>query len=332
MRVKSCKGRKSSEKARSLYGLGESGIINRIRRLTGDEKPGILMGIGDDAAVILSGSAKMLVSTDMMIEHVHFDLTYTTFYQLGYKLAAANISDIFAMGGRPLSFFVSMGLPDKCRPADIDEMFRGISDIAGRFGMSLSGGDTCRSRHDLILCGSIIGPVRRVISRNGARPGDSIFTTGSLGDSAAGLELLKRRKRRIRKFGAGDSMSLMKKHLMPVPAGLQNLSGITSMIDISDGLLTDLGHICDESGTGALIYRDKIPLSDALISVADGMNADPLEFAMRGGEDYVMLFTSRRRSIAGAFRIGEITKRGRYIVDRCGSRRTFGSEGYDHFR
>jgi thiamine-monophosphate kinase len=332
MRVRSCKGRKSSKKAGSLHRLGEFGIINRIRRLAGEKRPGILVGIGDDAAVISSGSDKILVSTDMMVEHIHFDLSYTTYYQLGYKLAAANISDILAMGGRPLSFFVSMGLPDDCRPGDIDDMYRGISDMAGRFGMSVAGGDTCRSRRDLVLCGSIVGSVRRVIGRDGAMPGDGIFTTGPLGDSAAGLELLKRRKRRINRFGISDSMSVMKKHLMPLPAGLRNLSGITAMIDVSDGLLADLCHICDESGTGARIRLERIPLSEALLSVSRRMKTDPLEFALRGGEDYVMLFTSRRKSIPGAYRIGEIIEHGRYLIDRYGRQRQFGPEGYEHFR
>ncbi|NOZ69179.1 MAG: thiamine-phosphate kinase [Deferribacteres bacterium] len=316
-----------------LSGVGEFGLIKKLRDMCAGSPPGLIAGIGDDAAAVRTGNRNILVTSDMMIEGVHFDLSFTTFYQLGYKFLAVNISDIFAMGGRPGYFFASLGIPRSFRTADIEELYTGIKKIADESGVTVAGGDTCASGAGFVLSGTLTGEAKRVIKRSGAKKGDGVFVTDTLGDSAMGLRLLKRRGRRVRSFSSSaPRLKLMKRHLMPEPRPAGNLSAITSMIDVSDGLLADLGHICDESRVGAVIYRDKIPVSAELAGTAKSMNIDPVELALRGGEDYALLFTAPPGIRTRAFRIGEITGKGRFIIDEKGRKAVFKSEGYEHFR
>lgn len=332
-----------------LSQTGEFGLIKKLRKKYGKISPGMRAGIGDDAAAIRSGKGDILVTTDMLIEGVHFDLSFTTFYQLGYKFLAVNISDIFAMGGMPEYFFISMGIPKGYRSEQIDELYSGISGAAKKFGVIIAGGDTCASGKGLILSGTLLGRCGRVITRGGARPGDGIYVTDTLGDSAMGLKVLKQgagrllkraghreRRSRIRVADKwlpfSDVMPLVRKHLMPEPAPLGDLTGVTSMIDISDGLLIDLDHICEESSAGAVLYKEQIPVSGELSRTAGLLNADPLGFALKGGEDYALLFTSPRDIYTGAYRIGEIVRTGRWIVDEKGKRKKFRPEGYEHFK
>ena len=316
-----------------LSKIGEFGLINNIRARCKSSSPDILTGIGDDAAVVKTVRGKGLFTSDIMIEGTHFDLSLITFYQLGWKFLAVNISDILAMGGRPDYFIAGLGIPAGCGSGDIDELYSGILDMAREFNVKIIGGDTCLSRHGLILSGTLIGSGNRVITRSTARPGDNIFVTKTLGDSAMGLELLKKGGKKIRNFSGTTPRSvLIKRHLMPEPAPIRNTSGITSMIDTSDGLLIDLSHICDESNTGALIYSNEVPVSAPLAAEAKKAGKDPLEFALRGGEDYALLFTAPKNVRTTAFRIGEIIEHGRYIIDTAGKRTPFKAEGYEHFK
>ncbi|MBL7032432.1 MAG: thiamine-phosphate kinase [Nitrospira sp.] len=316
-----------------LSKIGEFGLINNLRSRCKSSSPDILIGIGDDAAAIKPVRGKSLFTSDILIEDTHFDLSLTTFYQLGWKFLAINISDILAMGGRPDYFIAGLGIPDACRSGDIDELYSGILDMARKFNVKIIGGDTCSSKHGLILSGTLIGSGNKVITRSNAKAGDAIFITSTLGDSALGLELLKKGGKKVLSFsGFTPRLKLIKRHLMPEPRPLKNVSRITSMIDTSDGLLIDLGHICDESNTGALIYRDKIPVSPALATAAKKMGNDPLEFALKGGEDYALLFTAPKNIRTKAFRIGEITRTGRYIIDADGNKTPFKAEGYEHFK
>ncbi|MBI4848971.1 MAG: thiamine-phosphate kinase [Nitrospirae bacterium] len=323
-----------------LSELGEFGLIKRIRAKCKNVSPEIIEGIGDDAAIIKTGAKKILVTTDMMIEGTHFDLSFTTFSQLGHKFLAVNISDIFAMGGSPEYFFISLGIPQKCKTEDIDELYSGILKLAKKSGVTIAGGDTCSSKDGLVLSGTLIGTADRIITRSGAKAGDGIFITDTVGDSAMGLILLKSQKSEVRsqklknkklKFGTQNS-KLIKKHLMPEPFPMKNMSKVTSMIDISDGLLIDLSHICDESKVGALIYTDKIPVSKELAEAAGTLRLNPVSLALKGGEDYALLFTAPQDIKTDAFKIGEIVKRGRFIVDEKGRKRRFQAEGYEHFK
>jgi len=316
-----------------LSKIGEFGLINNIRSRCKSSSPDILTGIGDDAAAVKTVRGKGLFTSDIMIEGTHFDLSLITFYQLGWKFLAVNISDILAMGGRPDYFIAGLGIPAACSSGDIDELYTGILDMARTFNVKIIGGDTCLSGHGLILSGTLIGSGKKVITRFTARPGDAIFVTKTLGDSAMGLELLKKGGKKVRGFsGSTPRLELIKRHLMPEPAPIRDTSRITSMIDTSDGLLIDLGHICDESNIGALIYKDKIPVSESLAKEAKKTGEDPLEFALKGGEDYALLFTAPKNIRTRAFRIGEMIEDGRYIIDTAGRKTPFKAEGYEHFK
>jgi thiamine-monophosphate kinase len=330
-----------------LSEIGEFGLIKKLRRKVKNIPHEILAGIGDDAAAIKTAGKKILVTTDMLIEGIHFDLSFTSFYQLGHKFLAVNISDILAMGGTPKYFFTGLGIPKNYRSEYIDELYSGISGIAGKFKITIAGGDTCMSKSGFILSGTLIGSADGIITRSGAKAGDGIFVTGTLGDSAMGLMLLKKFKKPInitqnfvrarsprpyKTLYSRDVLFLMRKHLMPEPVPLKNISGITSMIDISDGLLIDLGHVCDESKVGAVIYKDKIPVSAALAGAAKISGTDPLDFALKGGEDYALLFTAPQNIRTEAFQIGEIIRKGRFIIDEKGRKTRFKPEGYEHFK
>src|SRR4030067_2555092 len=162
-----------------------------------ETSPKILKGIGDDAAAVKIRADKTLITTDMLLEGIHFDLSFTTFYQLGYKTLEVNISDIFAMGGKPKYFLLSIGIPKNYQSKNIHELYSGIRKIAKKFGIAVVGGDTCASRHGLVLSGTLIGEAGKIIMRSGAKEGDSIFVTNTLGDSAMGLMLLKKIRRKI---------------------------------------------------------------------------------------------------------------------------------------
>jgi len=325
-----------------LSKIGEFGLIKKLRTKCKNTRKEIIAGIGDDAAAIKQGNKKILITTDMLLEGIHFDLSFTTFYQLGYKFLGVNISDIFAMGGNPKYFFISLGIPKDYKSNDIDELYSGILKIAKKFGIAIAGGDTCASRQGFVLGGTLIGDADKVITRSGAKVGDNIFVTGTLGDSAMGLMLLKRQKaegrRQKLKFKTQYSKlkiqnsKLIRKHLMPEPIPLKNTSKVTSMIDISDGLLIDLSHICDESKVGAVIYKDKIPISGELTDTAKILGTDPVKFALKGGEDYALLFTAPPDIKTTATKIGEIITRERFIIDEKGRKIKFKSEGYEHFK
>jgi thiamine-monophosphate kinase len=316
-----------------LSGLGEFGLIKKLQKKCSDISHDVLYGIGDDAAVVKGTDKKNLITSDMLIEGVHFDLSFTTFSQLGYKFLAVNISDILAMGGDPKYFLISLGIPRDFEAHYIYDLYSGIKKIARKFGVIVIGGDTCKSNSGLVLSGALIGNAKKVITRSGAKAGDGIFITNTLGDSAMGLHLLKKWGKKIHKFSPiTHRLKLMKKHLMPELTPLKSTTKITSMIDVSDGVLADLSHICDESKVGAIIYKDNMPLSRGLEAMAKRLGKDPYEFALKGGEDYSLLFTAPSNYRTDAYKIGEIVKKGRYIVDSNGEKTAFRPEGYEHFR
>jgi len=323
--------------------LGEFGLIDRIGKSATRNAKKAPIGIGDDAAaLLLSPSSTLLATTDMLIEGVHFDLKTTDLYSLGWKAAAVNVSDIAAMGGVPRFCMTSIGIPASLMAEDIMEFYRGITTCLKKFGAMLVGGDTCASPKNFVISVAMLGESerKRMITRAGARPGDLIYVTGTLGDSAAGLELLTAGTR-TRETGV---KRLIEKHLRPVPRVAEGrklaLSGLASaMIDVSDGLSSDLAHICEQSGVGAEVFADRIPLSKELRSVSS-LARPQLEYALSGGEDYELLFTSpveREMEIMSlrvrATVIGAITrKRGMRMVTEQGESHSLAPGGYDHFR
>jgi len=322
--------------------IGEFGAIERAAGICKRHGREVAVGIGDDAAAYTAHKDGLqLVTTDMLVEGVHFDLSYTGFRDLGHKALAANLSDIAAMGGRPRYYLISLALPEDFRVEDIEELYRGMEAMASTHGVRAIGGDTCSSVGPVVINITAIGETasKKAVTRAGARPGDDIYVTGTLGDSAGGLELLK--------AGVSGPEYLISRHLTPTPrvkAGIL-LAGAglaTSMIDISDGLSSDMGHILALSGVGAVIHKENIPVSDELLSEFGKSRA--LKFALHGGEDYELLFTARpraRKTIMGLERrartsftlIGSVTEGGGALIESAGGKRAvLPPKGYEHFR
>jgi thiamine-monophosphate kinase len=273
-----------------LRELGEFGLIGRIHRQV-HRKPGVRIGIGDDAAAVeFSPGCISLITSDMLVEGIHFDLSLCDPRTLGRKSLAVNLSDIAAMGGNPRYFLLSLALPEAVSVEFLDCLVTGLLEMADEFDVTLIGGDTCASAGGLTISVTAMGEQlpRKVISRGGARPGDLVCVTGTLGDSALGLRLLRNGER------TGPAVT---KHLDPPPRVREGLAlaeaGIPSaMIDVSDGLLADLGHILDLSGTGARLALDRVPLSPSVRELPSGPGEDPYRFPLSGGEDYELLFTT----------------------------------------
>ena len=277
--------------------LHEFRLIEHVRRLFGRTGPSIILGIGDDTAILAPPPGRhLLLTTDLLAEGVHFDLHTTSLEDVGYKAAVANLSDIAAMGGTPHALAVSIAIPSSGTVAGTTRLYRGLMAACRPFGVSLVGGDTSASRHGLFLSITLTGYVasHQALRRDGARVGDLLYMTGTIGDSLAGLQLLHTR---IRKgIARKDIRYLIARHHRPTPriqAG-QLLAAhrlATAAIDVSDGLSGDLRHICEQSGVGVEVNAAALPLSRACRAYAEATKADPVQLALRGGEDYELLFT-----------------------------------------
>jgi len=282
-------------------------------------------------------------SIDAFVEGVHFDRAYTSFYQVGWKAMAANLSDIAAMGGRPSVAVVSLTVPGDLTVQDIEALYQGIEALGGRFGCDTVGGDTTSSPGPIVLSIAVLGKVGRglVALRSAARVGDQICVTGHLGGAAAGLEVLQR--------GSGAALrkrerEAARRHLEPLPRvreaeGLTQAGLVHAMIDISDGLASDLHHICRQSKVGAKILEDRIPIDSSTEQIAQGCRCSALDFALSGGEDFELLFTSGSEDLGRcspdvAFSvIGEIVERqaGVVLCKKDGTSEQLPASGYVHF-
>jgi len=324
-----------------LRELGEFGLIDRIagRASTG---VGVVVGIGDDAAAVKPVSGRLgLVTSDMLVEGVHFDLSLCDPLSLGRKSLSVNLSDIAAMGGEPRHFLLSLAVPPRIPLEFLDSFVQGMLERAAEFGVDLIGGDTCSSPDRLVISITVLGDQlpERIVRRSGARPGDRVCVTGTIGDSALGLRLLRSGER------SGPAVA---RHLDPAPRVREGRSlaesGIpTAMIDISDGLLADLGHILDLSSAGARIDADLLPLSPLFRAHFPHIDREALSLALAGGEDYELLFTSpaeRLPELFGLFGglgtpvtvIGEITRTGGlHLLGADGAELFLDVRGYDHF-
>ena len=293
----------------------------------------VIAGIGDDASVLrVPAGHEILVTTDFSLEGVHFRREWHSPEVVGHRCLARGLSDIAAMGGEPIAAFLSLALPGKLQQGWVDGFLRGLLRLARRFSVQLAGGDTAQSPDgilaDIVVLGSI--PKGQAILRSEARPGDRIYVTGELGSSAAALEMLYSG----RKPGAG----LYRRHATPEPRievgkilGKRQLAA--AMIDLSDGLSTDLAHICEESAVGAEIMEQSIPRAN----LGRGTRAS-LKYALHGGEDYELLFTSATQvpsKIAGVriTEIGRITRARKItLLSHSGSRQELRAAGWEHFR
>lgn len=322
-----------------LSQAGELSLLEILRKRFGKRFRGVLVGIGDDAAVIRAGK-NIILTTDMMVEGVHFDLAWITPFQLGFKLVSVNISDIFAMGGRPQYVLLNFSAHRNCTREFFDQFFDGIEEALKTYGVSLIGGDIS-SADRIMLSLTAVGTGEQVLKRKGAEVGDRIYVTGPLGDSACGLAMLKKMRRTIDFAKRGKrglpvawdvAVPLLRRHLMPLARNPESISSAaTAMIDISDGLLIDLSRLCKESGVGARIRARDIPVSQEMRTTSACLGISPLELALSGGEDYELLFTASARAEVKAFCIGEITRSGISLVDDKGKKIKVSARGYQHF-
>ena len=313
-----------------LSDLGEFGLIGRIRERF--PAPEGVTGIGDDCAVIPQRSGRdTLVSTDLLVEGAHFLRDRVSPYQLGWKSAAVNLSDIAAMGGQPTSTFLSLALPADLETGWMEEFLRGYAEVSTRFDAALLGGDTTASPDRICLNVAVLGecPSGTARMRSMACEGDRICVTGTLGDSAAGLKAILEGME-----PDADIQTLIERHYLPLPRVAEGLRladtpGVHAMMDISDGIGSDLRHILDASGVGAVIDVPSLPISPALQRVCAHQGWDAAALAIGGGEDYELLFTctpeaERSMDVAHTV-IGRIKAQG-------GLRGLEGLSGFDHFK
>lgn len=311
---------------------GEFGFIKRVTGVSYKD-PAIVKGVGDDCAVLeYTKDRYLLVTVDMMVENSHFSLAWQSPYQVGKKLVEVNVSDIISMGGSPRYAFISLALTGETQVEQTDELYRGIYDSAGRHGVALIGGDTTRGR-ELVLNLAVLGDVEKehLRLRGHASPGELLCVTGTLGKSEAGLQLLLQKKSG---YTAG--------YLEPVSRleweGKAIARCARAMIDVSDGLASEVGHICEESGTGARIDCEKIPLSGDTIEAARIVGGDPYRYALNGGEDFELVFSIAKEDIARLRRefndftvVGEILKKEEGVrLVRDGKELDLAG-GFDHF-
>jgi thiamine-monophosphate kinase len=331
-----------------LREIGEFGFIRRISRGCVVRPEGVERAIGDDAAAFVVPSDDLtLLTTDLLVERVHFLRNATTPFNLGHKAMAVNLSDIAAMGGTPREAFVSTAIPEGCPVEYLDELYDGMKRLAACHDVNILGGDTTASVADLVLNVTVIGHVRRgeVLYRSGAKPGDAVCVTGPVGDSRAGLHFVLRGAEPL---DAG-MRRLFEAHILPRPhleegRFLAATGAATAALDVSDGLSSDLAHIIEESGVGIRVQADRIPISPELREFCWRFGKDPVRFALSGGEDYVLAVTvhaERFDEVAREFsarfgrplhRIGDVTDSGRLeLVTPDGRTDAVRPTGWDHF-
>lgn len=290
--------------ATSLEELGEFGLIKRIADCVELRNPSTKKGIGDDAAVINAGGKHQVVTTDLLLEGIHFDLTYCPLKHLGYKAVAVNLSDVYAMNARPKQITVSIGVSGKFTLKAIDELYDGMLLACEKYGVDLVGGDTSTSLTGLTISITAIGEADadRLAYRNGAKVNDIVCVSGDLGGAYMGLQLLEREKRVLKGHNNGrpefDGYDyILERQLKPEPRAdvidfLEKINVVpTSMMDVSDGLSSEMLHICSQSGVGCRIYEEKVPIDHVTRNMADELGINPIVSALNGGEDYELLFT-----------------------------------------
>ncbi|MFN2544265.1 MAG: thiamine-phosphate kinase [Actinomycetota bacterium] len=332
--------------ARRGEGFTEDELVGVIRKVLSGEGPGVIVGPGDDAAVLESGRGLTVATTDMLVEDVHFERSMVSARDLGAKAIVVNVSDIAAMAASPRYALVSLGFAADVDVAWVIELFGGMRAACDEYALSLVGGDLNRSPQTVVSV-TVIGEVARgrAVLRSGARPGDRVVVTGTLGASAGGLLLAR---------AGGSSVTtpwgreLMEAHFRPVArigeAATLAQAGATAMMDISDGLLLDLSRLCAESAVGARVELDRVPVAEALGELRSAVaDADPLQLALSGGEDYELLASIDPAAVEPATAkledrfgvrltdIGEITDTGLTVVDAEGNERPLEAGGWDHF-
>jgi thiamine-monophosphate kinase len=272
---------------------GEDDLVRLIRELVRRHAPGLLTGVGDDCAVLETrGGASLLATTDLLVEDVHFRRRWAEPADIGAKALAVNVSDIAAMGGTPRWALVGLGCPEGTRRDEIEAFYEGALAVADAYGVVIVGGDTSTSS-GWVVSVTLLGDAARPVLRSTARPGDVVAVTGALGQAAAGLAILER-ETAPRGIEAAQLAEATTAHLRPRPRvdegrWLAGAGGVTAMMDLSDGLATDLARLIAESGVGARVDVERLPVAAATRIVADALDVDPIDWATGGGEDYELL-------------------------------------------
>jgi thiamine-monophosphate kinase len=333
-----------------LQELGEFGLIRHLAKNIPVINPLTVKGIGDDCAVIDRESAYELVTTDMLLEGIHFDLAYCPLRHLGYKAVMVNLSDVYAMNGKPSQVVVSLGLSNRISLEAVEELYAGMLLACERHGVDLAGGDTSSSHSGLVINVTAIGSVakEKIAYRHGAMEHDLICVSGDLGAAYMGLQVLNREKKiflenpNIQPDLTGSDYVVerqlkpeARKEIIDMLAS-ENIVP-TSMIDISDGLSSELFHLCTASDKGCRIYEDKIPVDVETARHAEEMNINPTVAALSGGEDYELLFTIRQsdfdlvKQLKGISIIGHITapSAGLALVDKAEHETPLKAQGWD---
>ena len=329
---------------------GEFGLIKHLTEKFKIENPSTLKGVGDDAAVLNYENKKVLVTTDLLLEGIHFDLVYAPLMHLGYKSAVVNFSDIYAMNGTPKQMTVSIGVSKRFSVEDLEQFYAGIELACKKYGVDLIGGDTSASLTGLAISITCIGEGEegKIVYRNGANSTDLICVTGDLGSAYMGLQLLEREKI---VFAANEEAQpdfegkdyILQRQLKPEArkdiVELLHEKGIvpTAMMDISDGLSSELMHICSQSNVGCRIYEDKIPINYQAVVMAEELNMSIVTAALNGGEDYELLFTASLEDydkivlLEGVSIVGHTTKPelGLHLVGREGEEIELQAQGWN---
>ena len=342
----------TEKKGTLISSLGEFGLIEKLTKNFENINESTIKGVGDDAAVINNGGKKTIVSTDLLLEGIHFDLVYTPLKHLGYKSVVVNLSDIYAMNAQPKQITVSLAISSKFTVEALEELYEGIKLACKNYKVDLVGGDTTSSLSGLIISVTAIGEANKedIVYRNGAKEGDLVCVTGDLGGAYLGLQILEREKavylehpdvqpefdnadyligRQLKPEARKDVIQYFKEmNIKP-----------TSMMDLSDGLSSDIFHICKQSNLGCELTEAAIPVNEITYSMALKFNLDPVTCALNGGEDYELLFTiepedETKLSEDENFSIvGQITKKenGCVLITRSGNRHKLKAQGWKHF-
>ena len=341
---------------------GEFGLIKHLTKDLKHVQPSTKKGVGDDCAVMDFGSKRVLMTTDMLLEGIHFNLEYVPLKHLGYKAAVVNFSDIYAMNGTPTQITVSLGISKRFSVEDIEALYSGIRLACERYNVDLVGGDTCSSMTGLTISITCLGvaAAKDIVYRNGAKLNDLICVSGNLGTAYMGLQLLERELMVHRSTNYGTNLSpstgetegafegkeyLLERQLKPearrdILEALRK-AGVkpTAMMDVSDGLSSELLHICSQSGVGCCVYEDKLPIDYEAAALAEEMNLNIVTCALNGGEDYELLFTcsindyEKLIPIDDLYIIGHITKPeyGCNLIGRNGEEITLKAQGFNAF-
>ncbi|HEX2088505.1 MAG TPA: thiamine-phosphate kinase [Actinomycetota bacterium] len=275
----------------------EDELTGALRTILADDAPGLRVGPGDDGALVDFDSALEILTADLLVEDVHFTLDTTSPRDLGYKSLTVNVSDVAAMGGRPRYGLVSLAIPERIEMPWVIELYGGLRDAAARYGMAVVGGDLSRA-DETVISVAVTGEVakNRAVTRSGARPGDRVVVTGSLGGAAGGLRLVQANPDEVREaLGTDVGRSLLQAFARPVARVEEGetlaAAGATAMIDLSDGLAKDLHRLCRESEVAARVHLSALPVAGGLTEVEKFLGVDAVELAMEGGEDYELLAT-----------------------------------------